>query len=47
MAQLADRLLPTPEVRSSISIGDINIDQNSTNCNLEKDENKEKEAVYL
>ena len=46
VAQLVERSLPTPEVRGSIPIGDINIDQYSTNCNFEKDENKEKEAGY-
>ena len=33
---VAQRSLLTSEVRSSIPIGDINIDQYSTNCNLEK-----------
>ena len=46
VAQLVERLLPTPEVRSSIPIGDINIDQYSTNYNLEKTKKKEKEAGY-
>ena len=36
VAQLVERSLPTPEVRGLIPIGEINIDQYSTNCNLEK-----------
>ena len=42
VAQLVERSLPTPEVRGSIPIGDINIDQYSTNCNLEKTKIKKK-----
>ena len=45
VAQLVKRSLPTPEVRGAIPIGDINIDQYSTNCNLEKTKIK-KEAGY-
>ena len=33
---MEERSLPTPEVPGSIPIGDINIDQFSTNFNLEK-----------
>ena len=40
MAQLVEQSLPTPEVRGSIPIGAINIDQFSTNCNLEKEKTK-------
>ena len=42
VAQLVKRLLPTPEVRGSFPIGDINIDQYSTNCNVEKTKIKKK-----
>ena len=41
-AQLVERLLPTPEVRGSISIGDMNFDQYSTKCNFEKTKIKKK-----
>ena len=44
VAQLVERLLPTPEVRGLIPISDINIDKYSTNCNLEKTKIKKKEA---
>ena len=44
VAQLVEWSLPTPEVRSSIPISDINIGQYSTNCNLEKTKIKKKEA---
>ena len=46
VAQLVERSLPTGEIRGLISIGDINIDQYSTNCNLEKTKIKNKEAGY-
>ena len=42
VAQLVERSLPTPEVRGLIPIGDIDIDQYSTNCNLEKTKIKKK-----
>ena len=42
VAQLVERSLPTPEVRGSIPIGEIIIDQYSTNCNLEKRKIKKK-----
>ena len=42
VAQLVERSLPTPEVRGSIPIGDINIDQYSTNCYLEETKIKKK-----
>ena len=42
VAQLVERSLPTPEVRGSIPIGDINIDQYSTNYNVEKTKIKKK-----
>ena len=42
--RLSSRSLPTPEVRGSIPISDINIGQYSTNCNLENTKIKEKEA---
>ena len=44
VAHLVERSLPTPEVRGAIPTGDLIIAQYSTNCNLEKEENKEKEA---
>ena len=44
VAQLVERLLPTPEVRSSFPISDINIGQYSTSCSLKKTKIKEKEA---
>ena len=44
VAQLVERSLPTPEIRGSIPISDINIDQYSTNCNSEKTKIKKKEA---
>ena len=42
VAQLVERSLPTPEIRGSIPISDINIDQYSTNCNSEKTKIKKK-----
>ena len=36
VAQLVEWLVPTPEVRCLIPIGDINNYQYSTNCNLER-----------
>ena len=42
VAQLVKRSIPTPEVRGSFPIGDINIDQYSTNCNVEKTKIKKK-----
>ena len=42
VAQLVERSLITPEVRGSIPISNINNDQYSTNCNLEKTKLKKK-----
>ena len=42
VAQLVERSLPTPEVRGSIPISDINIDQYSNNCNSDNTKIKKK-----